>query len=49
MAQAKTMMTAFGEQLFNEIIDSNKDGQASLEEIEMVIFLRIEIGFYITL
>merc|ERR1712147_226654 len=38
MAQAngmKAMMTSFGEQIFNELIDSNHDGQATLEEIEM--------------
>lgn len=39
MAQAngmKAMMTSFGEQIFNELIDSNHDGQATLDEIEMV-------------
>merc|ERR1712128_283031 len=38
MAQAegmKAMMTSFGEQIFNELIDSNHDGQATLMEIEM--------------
>jgi len=35
MNQMKNMMTAFGEQIFNEFIDSNNDGEATLEEIEM--------------
>merc|ERR1712043_101828 len=29
------MMASFVEQIFNELIDSNPDGQATLEEIEM--------------
>ena len=39
MEQAKPfmdMIDAMGEQMFNEIIDENGDGAASLEEIEMV-------------
>merc|ERR1711892_571192 len=39
MAQAegmKAMMTSFGEQIFNELIDSNHDGQATLMEIQMM-------------
>ena len=39
MDQAKPMMDmidAMGQQMFNEIIDENGDGAASIEEIEMV-------------
>ena len=41
MDQAKPMMDmidAMGQQMFNEIIDENGDGAASLEEIEMVSY-----------
>ena len=38
MSTYKNMMTAFGEQIFNEFIDGNKDGEATLEEIENVSF-----------
>ena len=41
MDQAKPMMDmidAMGQQMFNEIIDENGDGAASLEEIEMVTY-----------
>ena len=39
MDQAKPfmdMIDAMGQEMFNEIIDENGDGAASLEEIEMV-------------
>ena len=39
MDQAKPfmdMIDAMGQQMFNEIIDENGDGAASIEEIEMV-------------
>merc|ERR1712123_450316 len=44
MAQAegmKAMMTSFGEQIFNELIDSNHDGQATLMEIEMNSYCKV--------
>ena len=50
MDQAKPMMDmidAMGQQMFNEIIDENGDGAASLEEIEMVsydCFCRFKCG-----
>ena len=43
MSTYKNMMTAFGEQIFNEFIDGNKDGEATLAEIELVSFTLLEL------
>ena len=36
MEQYEGMLNALMKQIFNEFIDSNKDGAATLHEIEMV-------------
>ena len=50
MDQAKPMMDmidAMGQQMFNEIIDENGDGAASLEEIEMVSYFKLTIMVFV--
>ena len=42
MSTYKDMMTAFGEQIFNEFIDADKNGEATLDEIELVSFTLME-------
>ena len=43
LEQYEGMMSAFGEQVFNEFIDSDHDGAATLEEIQFVSWQAFDI------